>query len=182
MTKFVDSLYFETEICCNCGMAFAILADFQRRRIDDHKTFYCPAGHGQSYKGPTQAMKLRDELERKKQMLEAETARAQKMQDERDRVARAHHKMRTRVVNGVCPCCNRSFGNLRDHMKTEHPNFGAVQTISALRQAFGMTQADVAREAGVNTSYVSLYERDKPVAGYAKQRLDNWTTAHAGKE
>jgi hypothetical protein len=28
-----------------------------------------------------------------------------------------------RVASGVCPCCNRSFVNLRRHMKTQHPEF-----------------------------------------------------------
>jgi hypothetical protein len=25
----------------------------------------------------------------------------------------------------VCPCCNRSFQNLRRHMATKHPEFNA---------------------------------------------------------
>lgn len=29
----------------------------------------------------------------------------------------------TRVKNGVCPCCNRSFQNLKRHMNTKHPNW-----------------------------------------------------------
>ena len=28
-----------------------------------------------------------------------------------------------RTGNGVCPCCKRSFTNLRRHMNTKHPNF-----------------------------------------------------------
>jgi hypothetical protein len=28
-----------------------------------------------------------------------------------------------RIGNGVCPCCNRSFTNLRRHMTTKHPEY-----------------------------------------------------------
>ena len=62
-------------------------------------------------------------------------------------VSKAHKRMRERVMNGVCPCCNRTFQNLREHMKSEHADFGTVQTLAALRQAFGMTQEAVAKEA-----------------------------------
>jgi len=31
-------------------------------------------------------------------------------------------KLKKRVTNGVCPCCHRSFQNLRRHMATKHPN------------------------------------------------------------
>jgi hypothetical protein len=33
-----------------------------------------------------------------------------------------------RVGNGVCPCCTRSFTNLRRHMATKHPGFKKVET------------------------------------------------------
>lgn len=39
-------LQFVVEICCNCGMAFAVTNDFQDRRVNDHARFYCPNGHG----------------------------------------------------------------------------------------------------------------------------------------
>lgn len=32
-------------------------------------------------------------------------------------------RMKNRVGNGVCPCCNRHFKNLQGHMKTKHPEF-----------------------------------------------------------
>ena len=32
-------------------------------------------------------------------------------------------KMKKRVGNGVCPCCNRQFVNLQRHMATQHPGY-----------------------------------------------------------
>lgn len=174
MASFVENSWLSTETCCNCGMLFAMPQDVQRRRRDDKATFYCPAGHAQHYTGPTEADKLRREVERERQVREAAEARAGKAEQNLAQVARAHRKMRQRVMNGVCPCCNRSFGNLRQHMKTEHPDFGSARTLLELRQAFGMTQAAVAKEACVQLPYVSNYERGKSVPGRARERLDAW--------
>lgn len=179
MTAFVEQQWLETATCCACSMLFAVPKDFNRRRREDSKSFYCPAGHAQHYKpGGSEADRLKRDLERERQVREAAESRAGKAEQNLAQVARAHRKMRERVMNGVCPCCNRSFGNLRDHMKTEHPDFGEVRTLFALRQAFGMSQAALAREAGVDQTHVSLYERGVHVAPYAKAALDAWLTRH----
>ena len=181
MSQFANNEWFETEQCCNCGMSFAMTVDFRRRRLEDRKVFYCPAGHSQHYTGKTEAQKLKEELDRKQRELESANAMTIAAEQERGRIAKAHNKMRTRVMNGVCPCCNRTFQNLMSHMKTEHPEFKEPIKLSTLRVAFGMSQMAVAKEAGVNAAYVSLYERGRPVAGYAKQRLDNWVERHQAK-
>lgn len=178
MTQYVDNTWLATETCCSCGMLFAVPSDFQARRKDDHKSFYCPSGHCQSYTGATEAMKLRKELDAKERDLRNATARALTAESERRQIAKAHDKMRKRIVNGVCPCCNRSFENLRMHMQTEHADFGTPSTLLALRTAFGMTQDQVAREAGTVAPYVSNYERGKPVSAEAKQCLDRWLESH----
>lgn len=174
MGKFVEGVEFEVIHCANCSMAFGMSANFIKRRRDDHKMFYCPAGHNNYYNGKTEAQRLRDELTKKEASLEQERARAAQARHERDQVAKAHRKMRKRVMNGVCPCCNRSFENLRRHMETQHSDFGAEKTLRALREAFGMTQADLAQEAFTKPAYVSLYENGKPVPVEARQSLDWW--------
>ncbi len=178
MSQFVNNEWFEVEQCCNCGMSFAMTADFKRRRLKDRALFYCPAGHPQHYVGKTEEQKLKEELERRQQMLDAAQARAITSERDKEQVLKAHKRMRVRVMNGVCPCCNRTFQNLMRHMKSEHPDFKETMKLSTLRAAFGMNQAAVAKEAGVNAVYVSLYERDRPMAAYAKERLDNWVKRH----
>jgi chromosome segregation ATPase len=182
MATFAENTWFYICHCASCAMPFAYPTDFDERRRNDHKTFYCPAGHSNYYSGPSEAQKLRKELERKEQMLDAAQARASKAETEREQITRAHKKMRVRVMNGVCPCCNRTFQNLMQHMQSEHPDFSSTRTMLTMRNAFGMTQAEVAREAGVDAAHVSLYEREKPVAGYAKDALDNWVERHRAIE
>ena len=39
-------------------------------------------------------------------------------------------KLKKRASAGVCPCCNRSFQNLRRHMGNKHPEFvGEQETV-----------------------------------------------------
>lgn len=174
MSQFADNIWFTVEHCYKCQVSFAMTSDFQQMRRKDRQTFYCPAGHGQVYMGETEESKLKRELERKEQMLAAEQARAAKSEQSLSQVSKAHRKMRERVMNGVCPCCTRTFQNLMSHMKSEHPDFASSKTLHALRTAFGMTQAALAKEVGVDSAYVSLYENDKYVPRWAKQSLDSW--------
>jgi DNA-binding XRE family transcriptional regulator len=181
MSQFADNIWFTVVHCYKCNTPFGMTSELQQRRVDDHKGFFCPNGHEQFYQGKTEAQKLKIELERQRQITEAAQARASKAENEREQVAKAHKKMRNRIMNGVCPCCNRTFQNLLSHMKAEHPEFREFKTLPTLRAAFGMTQSAVAREAGVLTTYISNHERDKPVPTYAKARIDGWIAKHNTK-
>lgn len=174
MGRFADNVWFEVVHCCSCGMAFAMPSDFNSRRLGDHGKFYCPAGHGQHYSGKTEEQKLREQLAQSSAKVADLNGRVNSLRHERDSISKAHRKMRVRVLNGVCPCCNRSFDNLRQHMQTKHADFGKEQTLRALRTAFGMTQADLADEANVLPAYVSMYECGKRVPRDSLARLNWW--------
>lgn len=171
MTQYVDGIRFETEICCSCGMPFAITAHFQKNRLNDHKSFYCPAGHAQHYTGKSEEQKLKERLERERSIREAAEARANKAESQHKQIAKAHTKMRNRVMNGVCPCCNRTFQNLMKHMQSQHSN---ELTLKHIRESYGMTQSAVAQEIGINSIYISLAEREKPVPRYADTAIRAW--------
>lgn len=99
-----------TEVTCyQCGCLFALESQFNKYRINDKKSWYCPNGHSQSYVGETEAEKLKKEL-------------AQEISRRASAEAREHAATRKlkRVSNGVCSECNRSFVNLQRHMKTKH--------------------------------------------------------------
>ena len=53
---------FVTETCCNCGLVFAMLKDYKKERLKDHKSFCCPAGHSQHYVSKSDEEKLKEEL------------------------------------------------------------------------------------------------------------------------
>ena len=114
---------FVTEECYSCSTVWAMPTQFVTNRRNDHRDFYCPNGHAQRYYGKSQAEKLKDRLA-------AEQARHDQTRAELADQKRAHAatkgqltKVRRRVAAGVCPCCKRSFRQLRAHMKRMHPEY-----------------------------------------------------------
>lgn len=184
MGTYVDNIVFETIVCGKCGIIWGMPERVVRARRDDRATFYCPNGDPRAFNGMSETDRLREEVKRQQQMREAAEARATSVSRQRDEVARAHKRMRTRIMNGVCPCCNRSFQNLLRHMQTEH---AGGPTLKALRETYGLTQAALAREIGVHMHQISAHERDKLREGWAKDAIDSWvlrqdTAAPASKE
>lgn len=118
------------EECFKCHITFAIPVDFQRRCREQGETFYCPLGHGQVY-STTEIQRLKQKLEREERWRKDAETRARAARDQADAAERSRAaykgqvtKIRKRVGNGVCPCCNRSFANLGRHMAGQHPGFG----------------------------------------------------------
>ncbi|MES1926529.1 helix-turn-helix transcriptional regulator [Salinisphaera sp. T31B1] len=177
MGTFVNSIKFVTEQCCNCGMPFAMTADFKRRRLSDRKEFYCPAGHPQHYTGKSEAQKLRDELEHARRYAARQLTRASVAENQRDEARRAHRRMRKRIQNGVCPCCNRTFQNLMRHMQDQHGG-NPHERLRVARLQLGLTQAQLADEAAqtahISAPVVSNYERGKPVSAAARVDIETW--------
>lgn len=95
--------------------------------------FYCAYGHKQFYvEGESEEDKLRRERDRLAQQIAERNDRITALREERDaadrRAAAARGqvtKIKNRVGAGVCPCCTRSFNNLRRHMETEHAGYRA---------------------------------------------------------
>ncbi len=124
---------FTLEVCCNCGIGFAVPDDFHRRRRADHALFYCPSGHGQHYAQKSEAEKLRENLATAKAN---EAFWIQRSEEKARALVSAEHRLRAtrgvvtrikrRVAHGVCPCCQRTFKDLARHMEGQHPDFGKV--------------------------------------------------------
>lgn len=110
-----------TEICCNCGVAFGLPSDLQEiLRNDPDKWFYCPNGHRQHY-SESREVRLRKEAEAKLEAARREITQinTSKIQIEGE-LLKTQRKLK-RVHNGTCPCCKRTFQNLKNHIKSKHP-------------------------------------------------------------
>ncbi len=174
MTTYVDNVYMVTEECCNCGMTFAITQDFKRRRLADQKPFYCPAGHRQWYTGKTKEQKLAEELKKVSRELAGSRSNVVNLTRQKEKVVKQNKRIRDRVKNGVCPCCNRQFQALFEHMTTKHPEFGQHDILKSIRNVYGMTQHDLAKEVGVSASSISSYENKNPVSQRVEQSIERW--------
>lgn len=159
--------------CSRCGIPFGVPDHWRNKRQEDKESFYCPNGHVLCYT-TNQLDKLRREIERKDRDIEREKERAAEARSQRDAARKTYRRMRDRVKNGVCPCCNRTFENLLRHMRTKHADFGNFKILRVIRESYGMTQADLAREIGVQTNHVSLFENDRRPTAWALDQIEAW--------
>lgn len=121
-------------VCSNCGIEFGMPDFYNEKRRDDHATFWCPNGHAQHYPGESNAEKYQ----------RLYNAESQKLLPMREQLAAAQRKLeqtskklkRTekRAAAGVCPCCNRTFKQLAQHMESQHKDFRQLQGLSAPKQ------------------------------------------------
>jgi hypothetical protein len=118
-----------TVMTCWCGMTHAVpaqLASHQRRCHDEGRKvpdIFCPLGHMHVPAGKPEHERLREQLERS----EARRARAVAERDQAEASARAYKgaatRAKRRAAAALCPCCNRSFVQLRRHMASQHPDY-----------------------------------------------------------
>jgi len=118
--------------CPTCGVAhmFPRALYDTARRSKKNGAIYCPNGHGWHYNIDTPEDQLRRERDLLKQRLaqkddQISLLHAQKTSAERSLTATKGHltKVRTRISQGVCPCCHRTFSNMARHMTAKHPQF-----------------------------------------------------------
>lgn len=119
------------ETCCNCGIVFGMSESFKELKLKNGESFYCPNGHGQHYTNKeTKEEKLIAEVKRLKEsrdFYENENRKNRDRYELQRRKTASQKGQRTKMMNrikaGLCPCCNRTFSNLQEHMQNQHPDF-----------------------------------------------------------
>ena len=131
--SFAATTTYEVVDCPRCGQLFAITEEYVARRRDDGKTFYCPSGHSMSYTDTTQRQLQRERDRSARLAAQLDQARAERDATERRRRATKGQltRVKNRVANGVCPCCNRSFSDLARHMESQHPDYATADHATA---------------------------------------------------
>ena len=116
--------------CGECGGTYAINERYRKQQYDHAGTWHCPyCRTGWGFE-ETEADRLKKEIanqeQRRRWAEERATAARAEAEHQAARAAGfkgALTKTKKRVAAGVCPCCNRSFENLRRHMDTKHPDY-----------------------------------------------------------
>jgi hypothetical protein len=129
-TTFYEQMTMATEVCCNCGILFAMPHEIKERKRTEGGSFYCPNGHGQHY-SKSEVQRLRDELIREKSAREQAQALANDLENDKRNLSCKLDRINKRIKNGVCPCCKRHFNNLQNHMETMHKEGAAGNQGSA---------------------------------------------------
>lgn len=141
-TGTIGSLMLAVELeaftCGTCGGAYALSARYIAERRANGGRWRCPYCTGNAtwgYDGQTEVEKLRKRL----QIEEAAKERAQQratelsrsVDHERKRVQGyqgALTKIKKRIGNGTCPCCQRHFVNVERHMASKHPEYAGAES------------------------------------------------------
>lgn len=104
---------------------------------DSSQTIVCPYGHKWHYT-PKKEMDANEQtrLERdrlKQKLAEKDDTINEIIKNSNERLDHANRKLaaqkgkvtrlKNRAAAGVCPCCNRTFQNLKNHMASQHPTF-----------------------------------------------------------
>jgi hypothetical protein len=112
--------------CGACGIVFGVPDHWEQSRRADGTTFYCPNGHIRAFRktelGILKQEKEALELRLQAQINEAEHGRLVAIR-ERDKAIKEKRRVERRIAHGVCPCCNKTFADLSNHMVTEHKEF-----------------------------------------------------------
>lgn len=116
---------YEFRCCPKCGIEYAAPKIFMDEcRANSAMFFHCPNGHPRHFT-ESEADKLRKERDRLTQRLAQKDDEIKDLENRRRAAIGQVTKMKNRVNNGVCPCCNRTFENLQRHMASKHPTFTA---------------------------------------------------------
>lgn len=135
---FVTSTEMVTESCYKCGVIFAMTKNFynEAQKRGQDKMFYCPNGHEQGYvTSEAQRIKAQYDKEKKQLLDEIELQKRNRgyaenkanslvrdLNSERGKRGALTKKL-NQVKKGKCPCCDKYFTNIREHMDHKHPNF-----------------------------------------------------------
>jgi hypothetical protein len=112
-----------TQMCCGqCGIEFAVPDAFYRERKEKGAAlnWHCPNGHIRVFRESNSEV-----LRRERDLLKQQTARledeARLARERADKAEKATKRLKKRASAGTCPCCNRTFANMAEHMKHQHP-------------------------------------------------------------
>jgi len=119
----VDMLYFE---CWSCGIPFGISRAFHASVKSSNGSFRCPKGCLLGL-GKSKEQVLREEKDALQRQLQAQLNQETHARLVAEKAARtaiaAKRKVERRIAHGVCPCCNKTFADISNHMLTEHKDF-----------------------------------------------------------
>lgn len=115
--------------CCNtdCGISFAVPASWHKGKAENHSWFYCPNGHHQYFPKESALEKASRERDIALQQIARAEQEAADARAQADKAERAAKRLKKRAAAGTCPCCQRTFSNMSQHMKKQHPEFVAEQ-------------------------------------------------------
>lgn len=119
--------------CGECGGTYAINERYYAQARTKGTAWtcpYCKTGWGFTGNSENEILKKELEAEKRRVAFANDQARMERERREsaehRERAQKANvTKIKKRIKNGVCPCCNRTFIDLQRHMAVKHADYAA---------------------------------------------------------
>lgn len=108
--------------CGECGGTYAVNERFHEQKRQKGGYWHCPYCQTSWGFGEGENSRLKKELTAEKARRDRALQEANENRQLAEKTVKAINRLKKRVTNGVCPCCNRTFQNLARHMKTKHPH------------------------------------------------------------
>lgn len=133
--------------CGSCGVWHTVPEIVYNSHMAEGGFHSCPNGHSRGWNKGTDAIE-RENIRRERDRLKQDAARLEdekKALEEQASLARvraekaeaATKRLKKRTSAGTCPCCSRTFSNMAEHMKHQHPGFvadGGAKVVPIKRQ------------------------------------------------
>lgn len=135
----LDTLAFTgqlTVVTCWCGTTHAVpkeLREYQLRKFhagEAPHAIYCPLGHTYFPSGTPEHKRLEAELQRERARHDQTRSEVRTQFEVRKKTERQLSatkgvltRTKNRIANGTCPCCNRHFKDLAQHIHQEHRDY-----------------------------------------------------------
>lgn len=110
-----------------CGHAIVMTPEHYKVCRDEGRPFYCTVcGTCRKFVGELEADRLRRERDAALQREETLKAMRKNLEVALAKEQASKLRLKKRVTNGVCPCCTRSFQNVKRHIANKHPEYAEV--------------------------------------------------------
>lgn len=129
----IQGLEYEICDCPSCGVIYTISKRVRDSQRENGGRSYCPNGHnvgwdaGGSENSRTRRERdqLKQEIAERDDEIAGERSRRLAAEKQAETERRRAVSLKKRAAAGVCPCCNRTFSALAQHIATRHPTFRA---------------------------------------------------------
>ena len=105
--------------CFTCGVGIAMTKSQQRAYDEGGMVITCVLGH-QTVRCESDVQKITKELTHAQDRVATLETEVVNQRNLLQAETKKRKKLETRVNNGVCPHCRRSFQNLKRHMASQH--------------------------------------------------------------
>jgi hypothetical protein len=127
--------------CGTCAVRHTVPEIVYNSYLAEGGYWHCPNGHARGFRKGTDEIE-KENVRRERDQLKQNAARLEEEASlalvRAEKAEAANKRLKKRSSAGTCPCCSRTFANMAEHMKHQHPQFvadGGAKVVAIKRSA-----------------------------------------------